>query len=87
MLALRFGGKIVAGIALGMILSRFGPRATLMTGLGAAAAAVIWAMTMPGTPYLAAFALLGGAELACVYFTSYCVTASPPQTSSRMWPS
>jgi hypothetical protein len=83
MLALRFGGKIVAGVALGVILSRFGPRAALMAGLGAAAAAVIWAMTMPGTPYLAALALLGGAELACVYFISYCVTASPPEDIKR----
>ena len=83
MLALRFGGKIIAGIALGIILSRLGPRAALMAGLGAAAVAVVWAIMVPGAPYLATFALLGGAELSCVYFTSYGVTASRPEDIKR----
>jgi len=81
--ALRFGGKIVAGFLLGLLVARRGARAGAVTTGLITAAGVLWLLGVRGTPYLFAFALFGGGELAGVYYPNYCVSASDPRFVKR----
>jgi len=83
MLALRFGGKVIAGLGLGLLLSRRGARAAAVTAVCIMVISLVWAMSVHGPAYLAAFALLGAAELSCVYYSNYCVAVSRPEQVNR----
>ncbi|MGH9343619.1 MAG: hypothetical protein ACRD19_07655, partial [Terriglobia bacterium] len=82
-MAIRFGGKSLGGLALGVIALRRGIRApvagcVLLLGLG-----IIWAWAVPGYAFLIAFALMGAGELGGAYFPNYVVTVSLPETGAR----
>lgn len=64
--ALRFGDKVVCGLALDWIYARFAGRTVLLTTAVLTATAIIWALTIPGKIYLGTFAMFGGgAEDVC----------------------
>jgi hypothetical protein len=81
--ALRFGGKVLCGLWLGVIYSRLGPRAAVLTTVLLVNTAVLWTMNVRGYAYLAAFALFGGGELLGAYYYTYVVAGSPPQLVKR----
>jgi hypothetical protein len=82
-LAVRFGGKILAGFLLGFLAARRGAKAGAIATAFLVAAACLWALTFDGTPYLGTFVLLGAGELAGVYYPNYCVSASKPEDVKR----
>lgn len=78
--ALRFGFKVVIGLALGWLLARTNPRLGMIcTGL-LCLLGVLWAATAEGTWYLLSFGLLGAGELYGVYFPNYILSCSAPST-------
>ncbi len=77
-MVLRFSFKIVAGFALGWIVTRTHPKAGLLVTTGVCLLGVLWALTVPGRWYLLSFGLLGAGELFGVYFPNYIVTCSAP---------
>ena len=81
--ALRFGGKVVCGFALGWIYARFAGRTATMGTALLTILAITWALNVPGRLYLGTFALFGGGELAGVYYFSYIVSASSPRNVKR----
>jgi MFS family permease len=84
-LALRFGFKIAAGLCLGALLTRSGPRATMLVTALCAAAGIAWAMIVPGYWFLLGFGLLGAGELFGVYMTNYILScSSKARTRSNM---
>lgn len=84
-LALRFGFKIAAGLCLGALLTRWGPRATMLITAGCAASGIAWAMLVPGYLFLLSFGLLGAGELFGVYMTNYILScSSKARTRSNM---
>jgi len=83
LVALRFGGKVVCGLILGLIYGRFGAGAALMTTVLLLNAAIGWTMTVKGHAYLVAFSLFGGGELLGAYYYTYIVAGSPPQVVKR----
>ena len=74
--ALRYGGKGVAAIVLGLMLARFGARSPALGTSIFLVSAVVWAMVVRGHPYLMAFALYGAGELGGLYYPHYLVAAS-----------
>jgi hypothetical protein len=74
--ALRFGFKSVAGVGLGWLVVRAGPKACLLATTGLCLAGVVWAMGVHGLWFLFAFCLMGGGELNGWYFPNYIVQAS-----------
>lgn len=84
-LALRFGFKIVAGLCLGALLTRSGPRATMLATALCATSGIVWAMVVPGYWFLLSFGLLGAGELFGVYMTNYILScSSKARTRSNM---
>ena len=81
--ALRFGVKGLAGVGLGMLLARGGPRPPAVATMIALIAAIVWTMTIPGYAYLFAFGLFGAAELYGVYFPYSVAAASPTDRVTR----
>lgn len=82
-MAIRFGGKSLGGLALGALAVWRGIRApvlgsVLLVGLG-----IVWAWIVPGYVFLAAFALIGAGELGGAYFPNYVVTVSSPEAGAR----
>ena len=75
-LALRFSFKMAAGMCLGALLTRWGPRATMMVTALCAASGIAWAMIAPGYWFLLGFGLLGAGELFGVYMTNYILSCS-----------
>ena len=73
---LRYAGKGVAAIALGLLLSRFGPRAPALGTSILLVSAVVWAMVVRGYPYLITFALFGAGELGGLYYPHFVAAAS-----------
>jgi hypothetical protein len=80
---LRFGGKAVAGVGLGLLLWRTNPRAGLLATAGFYLAAQLWAIGFTGPTYLVAFALYGAGELIGVYGPNYVLSASRPADIRR----
>ena len=74
--ALRFSFKVVAGFALGWMLTRTSPRAGIIATSLIFLAAQVWAMLATGTWYLLAFGIYGAGELVGVYAPNYIVSAS-----------
>lgn len=84
-LALRFGFKILSGLCMGAMLTRYGARATMLTTACFSAAGIAWAMLVPGYWFLLSFGLLGAGELFGVYMTNYILSlSSPARTRSNM---
>lgn len=82
-MAIRFGGKSLGGLVLGVIAVRRGIRSpvagcVLLMGLG-----ILWAWVVPGYAFLVAFAIMGAGELGGAYFPHYVVTVSPPESGAR----
>jgi MFS family permease len=73
---LRFGFKVVAGAALGQLLTRTSPRAGLLATSLIYVVAPLWAATVTGPWYLLAFGIFGAGELVGVYSPNYLVSAS-----------
>ncbi len=81
--ALRFGGKVICGLALGWIYARFAGRTATISTAVLTAIAIGWALAVPGRLYLGTFALFGGGELAGVYYFTYIISASSPDLVKR----
>lgn len=82
-MAIRFGGKSLGGLLLGILALRRGIRSpvfgsVLLIGLG-----ILWAWVVPGYAFLAAFALIGAGELGGAYFPNYVVTISSAEAGAR----
>lgn len=73
---LRFGFKVVAGFALGWMLTRTSPRAGVLVTSLIFLAAQVWALFATGKWYLLAFGIFGAGELIGVYSPNYIVSAS-----------
>lgn len=74
--ALRFGFKVLAGVALGWMLTRTNPRAGVLATSLIFLAAQVWALCATGKWYLVAFGIFGAGELIGVYSPNYIVSAS-----------
>ena len=83
MMAIRFGSKSLAGGLLGTLAERKGTPAALVALDVFLLAAVVFGSFASGYPYLAVFALMGGAELAGVYDPNYCLSVSRPENGAR----
>ena len=81
--ALRFGFKIVAGLALGWLLTRTNPKAGMIFTGFLCLAGVIWAGVSEGWWYLLSFGLLGAGELYGVYYPNYILSCSSPSKMRR----
>jgi hypothetical protein len=79
--ALRFGAKGIAGVFLGLLLTRYGARSPALATALMLIAANVWTLTVPGYAYLIAFGLFGAGELSGLYFPHYVAAAS---THDRM---
>lgn len=73
---LRFGCKAVAGILLGLLLTKSSPRATVVATTSILLAGMIWALSSSGWWYMATFGILGAGELFGAHFPNYITTAS-----------
>jgi len=73
---LRFGFKSLIGLALGVLLSRRGPRAALIATTSLLLLGMAWALGVAGWWYLLVSGLLGAGELFGAYFPNYVATAS-----------
>jgi len=82
MMAIRFGTKAAAGVALGMLAVRYGLRAGVMGTLVLAMTAAVWGWSVPGWAFLLTFGLMGGAELGGVYQPNYVSRLSTPSEST-----
>ncbi len=82
-LALRFGSKSAFGFVLGTVAQRKGVLPALRGTLVALAGSMIWASTVPGYPFLLAFAFFGAAELGGVYFPGYVLAVSKAGFESK----
>lgn len=82
-MSLRFGCKIFAGFALAWLLMRTHPKALLIVTAGLMLLSVLWAMTVPGMWYLAAFGIAGAGELFGVYYLNYIERCSAPSQTRR----
>ncbi len=80
---LRFGGKVLTGLALGYIYTRLGARSAVMATSALVLAAVVWILTVKGRFYMAAFSLFGGGELLGAYYYTYVVAGSPAALVKR----
>jgi MFS family permease len=74
---LRFSFKVVAGTALGWLLTRTNPRSGILATSSIFLASQVWAMFVTGPWYLVAFGIHGAGELIGVYAPNYIVSASP----------
>jgi hypothetical protein len=83
MMAIQFGSKALAGYGLGVIYQRCGVRATLIVTLSSLGLGLLWAWTVPGYFYLAAFALMGAGQLGGFYFPNAVLSWSPSATAPR----
>ena len=81
--ALRFGGKMIAGLLLGLLVARRGAKAGAVATTVITALAVLSLFGFKGERYLFAFALFGAGELAGLYYPNYNVSASRPQFVKR----
>jgi hypothetical protein len=75
-MALRFGFKAVAGLALPALMLRRTIRAPLTATVLLLGASIAWAWSAPGYYYLVAFGLMGAGELGGGYFPIYAITVS-----------
>jgi MFS family permease len=82
-MAIRFGGKAAGGYLLGWLALRAGLRGGSLGCIALLGAASVWAWTVPGAGYLAAFALLGAGELGGAYLPNYVGSLSSPAESTR----
>jgi MFS family permease len=73
---LRFGFKVVAGFALGWMLTRTNPRTGVLLTSFIFLFAQVWALFATGKWYLLAFGIFGAGELIGVYSPNYIVSAS-----------
>jgi hypothetical protein len=80
---LRFSFKVVAGAALGWLLTRTSPRAGILATSSIFLAAQVWAMFVTGPWYLVAFGIHGAGELVGVYAPNYIVSASQREQLRR----
>ncbi len=80
-LSLRFGSKILAGLVLGWVLTRFNPRMNLFITSLLTLAGACWILMAPlmggGLIFLVAFAFNGAGELMGHYFPYYVLCLSP----------
>ena len=83
MLAARFGAKSIAGGLFGFLAERRGTPAALVVLEMFLLTAVVVGSFATGYSYLAAFAFIGGAELAGVYQPNYCLSISRTETGAR----
>jgi MFS family permease len=83
MLAARFGAKSIAGGLFGFLAERRGTPAALVALEMFLLTAVVVGSFATGYSYLAAFAFIGGAELAGVYQPNYCLSISRTETGAR----
>jgi hypothetical protein len=74
---IRFACKAAAGLFLGWLLLRRGPRVGLFVSASAGLAAVLWAAIAPGPWFLASFGLMGAGELFGIYITNYILCCAP----------
>lgn len=81
--SLRFGFKVVAGLALGWVLTRSSPRTGILLTGALFVAAQIWALLATGYWYLVAFGIYGAGELIGVYAPNYLLSASPTSQIRR----
>jgi hypothetical protein len=81
--ALRFGCKIVAGLALGWILTKSNPRNGQLATTTLLIAGVLCAILAPGKWFFLSFGLLGAGELFGVYYPNYIVCCSPKSQMRR----
>jgi MFS family permease len=81
--ALRFGFKVLAGTALGWMLSRTSPRAGILATSALFLVAQIWALCVTGPWYLLAFGIFGAGELIGVYAPNYMACASRTEDLRR----
>ena len=77
-LALRFGGKCVAGFLLGWLVAKTHAKSGLLLTCGCCLVGVVWAYLVPGKWYLVSFGWLGAGDLFYVYFLNYIVGCSAP---------
>jgi len=73
---LRFSFKMVAGLALGWMLTRTNPRAGVLVTATIYLSAQLWALIVTGPWYLLAFGIYGAGELVGAYAPNYIVSAS-----------
>lgn len=73
---LRFSFKMVAGLALGWMLTRTSPRAGVLVTATIYLSAQLWALFVTGPWYLLAFGIYGAGELVGAYAPNYIVSAS-----------
>ena len=81
--ALRFGGKALIGFLLSAILIFTNPKAGALTTAFLCLMGPLWALFVPGFPFMVAFAFLGGGELMGVYFPNYILSLSRPEYMRR----
>ena len=81
--AFRFSFKVVAGLCLGMLLTRFSPRSGMLITAVLNLLAVAWVMSIDGYPFLVCFGLFGAGELYGVYGPNYFLASSPPEQMRR----
>ncbi len=77
-LALRFGGKCVAGFAIGWLVARTTAKLGLLATGICCLLGMIWAICVPGKWYLISFGWLGAGDLFYVYYLNYIVGCSAP---------
>jgi hypothetical protein len=75
-LALRFSFKMLAGFALGWLLTRTNPKAPLLVTAGLQILGVLWVLFVPGYWFLLAFAINGAGELFGAYYINYSCACS-----------
>ncbi len=80
---LRFGFKVVAGLLLGLLLTKTNPRAGILATSTIFLTAQVWAIFVTGPWYLVAFGIHGAGELVGVYAPNYIVSASRRQELRR----
>jgi hypothetical protein len=86
--ALRFGCKVLAGLALGWILKRTNPRMNLFVTAMLGIAAVLWILSArrlfgPSLLFMVAFGLNGAGELMGHYYPYYVFCLSPKSQTRR----
>ena len=83
MLAIQFGSKAVAGFGIGILYQKYGVRAPMIATMVAIGVAILWAWTVPGYAFLAAFAFIGAGQLGGIYFPNALLSWSPSSMATR----
>jgi hypothetical protein len=83
MMAIQFGSKALAGYGLGVLYQKCGVRAPLIVTVAALGVSSLWAWTVPGYAYLAAFAFMGAGQLGGSYFPNVLLSWSSPVNATR----